>query len=419
MKKLRVWGMICLLGLLLCFSSGQAAGLQTRHTTSYFSTVSALFVYTDDSSAFERVWAQTKQILSDIQSAVSLSDPESDLSRFNALGSGESCPVSPITAEILRTAKAVYDETGGLYDPTVFPLVDLWGFSPRFNTNQYKPLMAYDRPYEDGKLPLPDVRYVEALRQLVGLEGIVLSGSDEQGWTLSKQTPSVTVDGHSYHAQLDLGGIAKGYACDRVKRLLQESGFENGHFVCGGSSIAVLSRPDGDYQLTIGKPRAGENSETTFASLPARDVTLSTSSDASHTYTRDGVLYCHIIDPRTGYPLNMPVKGQAQRGIACTTLLGESAARGDALTTALCLMGPAQAAAYINDRLQGNAVVMALYETGKPFCEVVTNVAQDLCTITDTAYRMASRLDDDGNIVYTGELFETEINGGNYEQEPG
>ena len=280
-NRSRAARLLCLALILMCISPAYGASLQTRYTDRYFSTMSVLFVYTDDRQAFESTWARTKQILEEIQSAVSLAEPDSDLSRFNALPAGESCRITPLTAAIFRIAKEVWAETGGLYDPTVYPLVDLWGFSPRFNSNIYEPVQPYDRAYAEGKLPLPDNRYIEALRQLIGLDGIALSGSDEEGWTLTKNTPSITVDGHVFHAQMDLGGIAKGYACDLVKQLLRDKGFENGHFVCGGSSIAVLSRPDGDYQLTIGKPRPGDNAQTIFATLYARDTTLSTSSDAT------------------------------------------------------------------------------------------------------------------------------------------
>lgn len=404
MKKLHALCALCLVTVLLPLFSAQGASPLSRYTDKYFSTVSALFLYTDDRQAFEQTWAEVKGILEEIQNAVSLSVPDSDLSRFNALACGESCSVSPITAEILRTAFSVYNETGGLYDPTVFPLVDLWGFSPRFNSNIYQPTQPYDRAYENGKLPPPDERYVQALQQLVDFGGVTLSGSNDQGWTLTKNIPPVTVDGHTFQAQMDLGSIAKGYACDRVLQLLQSEGYEYGHFVCGGSSIAALSRPEGEYRLTIGKPRSGAEENASFAVLTARNTTLSTSSDASHTYTRDGVIYCHIIDPRTGYPINMPADGQAQCGIACVTLLGPSAARSDALTTALCVMGPQQALAYVNSRLQGDPVVMVLYRTGEPFLEVLAS-AEAACTLEDAGYRLASRIGPDGNIVYTGTLF--------------
>ena len=86
--------------------------------------------------------------------------------------------MSSLTAQLFQIARAAYEDTDGAYDPTVYPLVDLWGFSPRFNRNTYQPTQPYDRAYVDGKLPLPDPAYIEALTRLVGMETIVLTGDE-------------------------------------------------------------------------------------------------------------------------------------------------------------------------------------------------------------------------------------------------
>ena len=133
----RVSFAVLFLFALAAFSCGAHAEpkLTSRHTDAYFSTVSALFLYVEpeDSSRFSGVWSQVKSILEDVERSVSLAFEDSDISRFNALPVGGSMSISQITAEILSVAFDVYDLTGGLYDPTVYPLVDLWGFSPRFN----------------------------------------------------------------------------------------------------------------------------------------------------------------------------------------------------------------------------------------------------------------------------------------------
>lgn len=394
-----------LLSVFLLRTACAAPKLMSRHTDAYFSTVSALFLYDEpeESEHFAQIWTDVKSILEEIEQTVSLSFPDSDISRFNVLSCGESLPVSSITAEILSIAFHVYEETGGLYDPTVYPLVDLWGFSPRFNRNTYAPVMPYDRSYQDSRLPLPDDGDIQALLPLVGLDGIRLykqSGS----WYLEKNTPSITLNGFTIQAQLDLGGIAKGYACDRIRNYLLEQGYTMGHFVCGDSSMAILSRPtdDGLYNLTLGKPRPGNSRDSHYASIRIRDTALSTSSDATHAYTVDGVRYCHIIDPRTGYPMNMP-EGGVQRGAASITLLCESAAFGDAMSTALCLLPPNEAAAYISKYLSGSLCTMAYYHSGADTLEVMTNAPA--LTLTDSAYIPASQIDDHGTLRYIGSFF--------------
>lgn len=376
------------LALALLLGRAQAkTRLMSRQTDAYFQTVSALFLYVeeDETDEFEAVWAQVKALLSEIEAAVSVSDPHSDIARFNALPCGEEMAVGETTARLLAIAREAYEATDGLYDPTIYPLVDLWGFSPRFNSSVYVPQTSYDRALENGALPLPQTRHVDALLALVGFDGIGITQRDGQTF-LAKRTPPVYVDGEVFEAQLDLGGIAKGYACDRVMALLREKGFSQGHFVCGGSSLAVMSRPtdDGAYALSLNKPRPGRDKETHFATVRARDIGVSTSVDVSHSFTADGVVYCHVIDPRTGWPINMPDENGAQSGLAGATLLGESAALCDALTTALLVMGP-QAAREYAER-EGLSVVLTAFSGDESEYAVFSTVGE--LTLTDPAYRL-------------------------------
>ena len=382
---------IALFALALSLLAGRASAgtrMMTRQTDAYFSTVSMLCLYVEDGAEaeFERAWAQVKALLGEIERAVSVSEPESDIARFNALACGEEIAISPLTARLLDVAFEAYESTGGLYDPTVYPLVDLWGFSPRFNRNAYAPQMPYDRAYEDGRLPLPRAEDIDALLPLVGLDGIAMTRRDGQAY-LRKETPPVEIDGTRIQAQLDLGGIAKGFACDLVIAMLRESGYAQGHFVCGGSSLAVMSRPtqDGLYELTIGKPRAGVSAQTHYATFCARDVGVSTSVDVSHSFELDGVTYCHVIDPRTGWPINMPGEDGAQAGLAAATLLGDSAALCDALTTALLVMGPQEAPRYLARAGEERAVLVA-FRDGADALQVLCGAGIERFALADEGY---------------------------------
>ncbi|MDO4865865.1 MAG: FAD:protein FMN transferase [Clostridia bacterium] len=363
----------------------------SHQTMDYFSTVSVLCLYVeeDEKEAFEQVWRQVKTLLGEIESAVSVSEPDSDIARFNALPCGGELPVSSITAELMTIAREAYVLTEGLYDPTIYPLVDIWGFTPRFNSYFYRPTQPYDREYVNGKLPLPNPRHIEQLLPLVGMEGIEMFERDGETW-LCKRTDSVEIDGATIQAQLDLGGIAKGYACDRVIALLRENGFALGHFVCGGSSLKLMARPteDGLYELTLTKPRATENRDAHYATLPVRDIGVSTSVDVSQGFTVDGVTYCHIIDPRMGWPINMPDETGVQSGLAGATLLGESAALCDALTTALLVMGPGEAADWLEDRGEKKASLVS-FRDGVETYEVISSLPG--LTLTDPDYVLSRR----------------------------
>lgn len=369
-----------------------------RYTTGYFGTVSVLCVYGEEGT--DALWRDVKDMLRTIDESVSVSRPDSDIARFNALPAGSSIVVSACTAEIWRRAREAYALTGGLYDPTVFPLVDLWGFSPRFNQNVYSPSLPYDRPLENGYPAPPNAEDIQALLSLVGMEGITLNQENEN-WILHKNTPDICMAGTMLPAQIDLGGIAKGYACDQVAALLRERGVTSGYFICGGSSMVFFSRLDGSaFSVAAGKPRTGRNTGTDYASFSARNTTVSTSSDISHGYWgADGKLYCHIIDPRTGYPLNV-LEGSVQAGASSVSLMGDSAALGDALTTALCLMGPRKALAFLNGREE--KMVMAVYSSEEEYFEIVTNLPQEDITILDDAYLLKSKTNTDRHFHYIG-----------------
>ncbi|MBQ4265757.1 MAG: FAD:protein FMN transferase, partial [Clostridia bacterium] len=284
------------------------------------------------------------------------------------------------------------------------------GFSPRF-TFGTDIVMPYDREWKDGTRALPDPAYIDGFLQLVDMDGIVLSGDDESGYTLHKNTPSVTIGGVTYHAQIDLGGIAKGYAADVVAQMLQEEGYEYGYFSCGSSSIRLLRNAsnaakkanDPAFSLQVRIPRETQENAQTYAHIRVMDQALSSSGDYDNNYVAGGNLCCHIISPFTGYPLNYTEEG-VQGGVSTVTLLSGSAVEDDALTTALCLMGVQGAVDYINKNLREHSVAMVLYRADQEFYEVVTNIPEEELDILDPAYRRASEVDAQGNIVYTGEL---------------
>lgn len=410
---------VCLCLTTICVSA--QAGVseykgKTRVTMGSFGTVSSLCIYDDFSrdgalEKYDAVWSEIKTILEQLDLLLSTSIETSEIARFNALESGGEMHISSETAEVFQLARQMYEKTNGRFDPTVFPLVDLWGFSPRFTFGSDEQ-MPYDRPWENGTRALPDDKYISGFMQLVNMDGIALIGDEQQGYTLKKNTPSVMIDGIAYHARIDLGGIAKGYAVDRIARLLEERGYAYGYFSCGSSSIRLLKNAsysaqkngEASFELQVRIPRKTAENKDAYAIIRVMDQSLSSSGDYDNNYMSGGNLCCHIIDTRTGYPVNFNQDG-VQGGISTVTLLSGSAVEDDALTTALCLMGVHDAIAYVNENLRDHSVAMVLYRADKDFYEVVTNIPESGLQIFDGAYRLASRMDEQGRIVYTGTLF--------------
>ena len=385
-------------------------------TTAFFGTINTLSVYEDlsrpeNNARIRQTWEEVKAILARVEQAVSVTQPESDIARFNELKYMESMDIRPETAELVSLAIRLHQQTGGYYDPTVYPLVDLWGFSPRF-IRSTMPVMPYDRQMAEGVLPPPDPRYIAAFRQLVSMEGVGLTGNAESGFRLTKRTPGVWVDGVCYQAGLDLGGMAKGYATDLVMRLLREKGFQFGHFSSGTSSMGLLKTAsasaresqDSRFHLEIRKPRETALPDGAYATIAIQDEALSSSGDYDHNYQLDGDIYSHLINPFTGYPVNTP-SGGVQQGIATVTLTSGSAAEDDAYTTALCLMGPYRALDFYNTHLRDRDIALVLFRGDRDAFEVVSNIPPDRLTLLDPAYRLASRLGEDGGLRYTGDFF--------------
>lgn len=390
--------------------------LRTKNTTEYFATVSSLRVFNDfaapaSMNIYDEFWEELKDVMNQIEKDVSVSVESSDISRFNMLEYGESISISTNTANILKIAKEAYDSSGGLYDPTVYPLVDLWAFSPRFNNPGYKPQLPYDRERTEHGFSLPHEKYITGFAKLADFKNVILSGDEASGYTLTKNIKPVTIDGITYQAKLDLGGIGKGYAVDVAMEMLKDYGYDYGYFSCGRSSIGMLKSASKKsvenktfrYNLEIRKPRKGSTDETSFMSVAIKDSGVSSSGDYDHEYEIDGTIYSHIIDAKTGFPMNAIHEG-SQKGIATVTIIGESAAMCDAISTAICIMDINEAMEYVNNEKFNYKVIIVLYNSDYDYYEVLTNLDSDEYIIHDDAYRLASTIDDAGNINYSGTL---------------
>ena len=365
---------------------------QTRNTTAAFGTVSVLRLYGDFSiqenvDLFNATWQQVLRILEELNSLFSLTVEDSEIVRFNNLHYGETMEISHHMARVVELAKKLHDATDGLFDPTIHPIVDLWGFTPRFNVARFQPQYPFDR---DQRHTLPDSQYIQAFLNLVNFDGILLQEDEYGNFTLTKNIPPVEVNGVIYQAKLDFGAILKGYATDLVGQLLREQGFEFGHFSAGGSSMYILNGMDikegGEYKLQLGlrRPREGQTLASSFIRVAVSNTALSTSGDYSHMFFVDGVRYCHIFNTTTGWPVNTPATAGDQSGIAKISVFGEGGAFAEGLSTALMALQP-------NDALQiidslGYKAILVYYTQGQDYFNVYTNVPLHLIEVLDPAF---------------------------------
>ncbi len=223
-----------------------------------------------------------------LEAALSTWRPESELSRLNRAAGGPALRLSPPALELLERSLALARETGGRFDVTVGALVDLWRGAA-----------------ERGRWPSADE--LAAARALVGPEQLRI-GADRSA-ALAKPG-----------ARVEVGGIAKGFALDQLARRLRARGIQRALLDFGGSSIQALGAPPGapGWRL-LARDAAG----AALGVLTLRDQALSVSGSLGQSAEIAGRRIGHVIDPRSGAPLerslqSIAVASDATRAEACS-----------------------------------------------------------------------------------------------------
>lgn len=234
-------------------------------------------------------------------------DPRAELARFNSAPPGFYAVSEPFWT-LLNAALDLADDTDGAVDPTLGALVDLWGFGP-------------PGPRPAGDLP-SDAEVAEAL-----------SRSGWQGLRLNRPMRAVQQIGGF---KLDLSGIAKGHAVDRVSERLTELGATHHLVEIGGELRGAGVKPDGRPWWVELQQVPGAPAPRTLAAL--FDLAVATSGDWIRGFDHAGRRYGHTIDGRTGRPVD--------NGVASVTVLADTALYADAMATALTVMGPVEGPAF-------------------------------------------------------------------------
>lgn len=256
-------------------------------------------------------------------------EESSEISVYNTENAPKYFEISKRLFDALTTSKDLYEKTGGAFNPQVKLLVDLWGFSKRYKEIGYYPTEPYDRErLSDGGFSLPSSEYVEAFKYLsdFSLTDFYIS---EGKYYLIKPDLHKSVGGRDYYSQLDFAAIAKGMFVDEAVKLISESGAESFYLSAGGSSLYLSDNSGEAWNLKIVDPFS-KNREP-LLSLPVKNKYVSTSGTYENSYAVDGKTYCHIIDAKKGAPTDSD--------LVSVTVIGDSGAKTDALSTALLITG--------------------------------------------------------------------------------
>ena len=284
---------ICLLTGSLLVGCGSSGADPVSRTVTVFDTVVTITIYDKGS---EDVLDACVEKCEDYNARFSRTTEGSEIYELNHAG-GQPVTVSDDTADLIEKGLEYSRASGGKFDITIAPLSDLWDFKNNTGT-------------------IPDDTAIQEAKSHIGYENVKIDGN--------------TVQLLDSDAEIDLGGIAKGYIADQLKAYMEGQDISHALINLGGNVLALGGKPDGsDYNIGIQKPFAQNGEAITAVKIKNESVV---SSGVYERYFKiNDKIYHHILDPQTGYPYENNLLGVS---IVC-----DSSTEADALSTTCFAMG--------------------------------------------------------------------------------
>lgn len=309
-----------------------------------FDTVVNVRVY--DERMSEKQFDEIGGILERIDKEMNRQLEGSEIAIVNQQSGKSAVQVSEETLEVVRSALQFADSSGGSFDPTVGPIVDLWGIGS-----------------EEAAVPDPET--LARKLQLVDYRAVALN--DANG------TLRLAKEGMA----IDLGAIAKGYAADVIADYLRDNGFTSAIIDLGGNIVAIGHKPDGS-PWTIGIQAPSEERGEHLGTLKVADKTIVTSGVYERFFKENGKVYHHIFDTESGYPV--------ENNLLSVTIVTELSINADALSTTVFSLGLDEGRQYIEARGDAEAIFVT---TDKEI--IVTSGLADPFHMTNSDYRVVKK----------------------------
>ena len=267
--------------------------------------------------------------IEEVQKLDAMLSAENSKSEVYALNEQGNLQATDDLAELILRGKEIYQETDGLFDDTIYPVMKLWGFP---TGNYHVPTAAEVQK----KLALVDENKVE----------IQTRDSDEKGRDSKEKAKFVTLGADQ---QIDFGGIAKGYTGQKLAELFQEYGVSSALVSLGGNIQAIGTKPDGSsWKVGIRDPKGGQ--QDYIGVLSVENQAVVTSGGYERYFEENGETYIHIINPRTGYP--------ADGDLLSVTIVSRDGTLADGMSTALYIMGYEKACQFWRQRREEFNVIL-------------------------------------------------------------
>ena len=295
MKKRRLSIFAAALGIMVLVSGCTTPPESESLTMSgmYFDTIVQIEAW----GATDDIMEHCKELCEYYEGLFSATIDTSEVSEINQ-AEGKPVTVSPETAELISKGVEYGRLSNGRFDVTIAPASSLWNFT------------------DNTENTIPDPEKLDEAVSHIDYSCIQIEGN-----TVTLTDPE---------ARIDLGGIAKGYIADRLKEYLISEGIEHALIDLGGNMLTLGGRYDGTaFRIGIQRPFA--ETGTVMAAVSVRDKSVVSSGDYERYFEKDGVVYHHILDPDTGYPV--------QNDLDQVTIISDESVDGDALSTTCFTLG--------------------------------------------------------------------------------
>lgn len=240
--------------------------------------------------------------INELDEVLSTGKETSEVSRLNRSGVAV---LSPTVANLIKRSLGIYKKTDGLFDITIYPLMELWGFP----TKNYR---------------VPSEKEIEEKLKLVGSDKI----------DFNEETRKISFKNKGM--EIDFGGIGKGYITDELVKILTDEKVESAIINLGGNVFGFRKKPDGSlWNIAIRDPNEPDKY---MAAIRLEDRAVITSGGYERYFEENGIIYHHILDPRTGKP--------SDSGLKSVSIISKDGTLADALSTSLFIMGEEKAAKY-------------------------------------------------------------------------
>lgn len=250
----------------------------------------------------DEVLKKLEDKINELDDMLSTGKETSEVSRLNK--SGEAV-LSPTVANLVKRSLDIYKKTDGLFDITIYPLMELWGFP----TKNYR---------------VPSEKEIEEKLKLVGSDKI----------DFNEETRKISFKNKGM--EIDFGGIGKGYITDELVKILTDEKVESAIINLGGNVFGFRKKPDGSlWNIAIRDPNEPDKY---MAAIRLEDSAVITSGGYERYFEENGIIYHHILDPRTGKP--------SDSGLKSVSIISKDGTLADALSTSLFIMGEEKAIGY-------------------------------------------------------------------------